>query len=35
MKTSFLKPEEKIPTIITQFQEDIKVSFNNLIENIK
>ena len=35
MKTSFMKTSEESPAIIMQYEEDMKSSFNLLIESIR
>jgi hypothetical protein len=35
LKTSFLRPVDQKPTIILQFEEDMRASFNALIESIR
>lgn len=35
MKTSFLKPTQQLPAVITQVEEGIKSSFNALIESVR
>lgn len=35
MKTSFLKPTQQIPAVITQVQEGIRSSFNALVESVR
>lgn len=35
LKTSFLRPVDQKPTIILQFEEDMRGSFNALIESIR
>jgi len=35
MKTSFLRHYDQTPEVITQLEEDMKMSFNTLIESIR
>lgn len=35
MKTSFIRQAEQTPAVILQLEEDMKLSFNTLIESIR